>query len=111
MTKSQTIHVSMINSLNLLMERVTMSDILASGLGVFAHVPDETIDVETLRAMISYFEDKEMFEECAELFEYIKENYNSDGSLRGEECDCDMPLLIEYTNKPKCSYCNKRLIR
>jgi hypothetical protein len=93
------------------MERVTMTEILASGLGIFAHVPDEVVDVESLRNMISYFEEVEMFEECAELFEYIKENYNHDGSLKGDDCDCDMPMLTEYTNKPKCSYCNKRLRR
>jgi hypothetical protein len=51
-----------------------------------------------------------VMENFPELTEkYIEENYNQNGSLKGEQCDCEYPTLKEYTRKMKCGTCNKRL--
>lgn len=109
MNKEQSIHVGMINSYNLLMERATFDEILTAGLGVFAHIPDEDIDYKNVELIILYFQELQMFEHCAHLKKYLEENYNKDGSFKVEECECYLPEIVQYTNKMKCANCNKRL--
>lgn len=111
MNSIQAVHVGMINSYNLLLEKVTINQIIEAGIGLFAHVPDEEVEMENVEFILYYFQEKEMFEHCAELLNYIKDNFNEDGSHKEEECECDLPTIKEYTKKIKCSTCNKRLKR
>jgi len=102
-------HVGMINSYNLLMDKVSIDTVVQLGLGVFAHVPDEDPRIEDIELMIIYFQDQEMFEVCSDLVKYIEDNFEENGKLKGEECDCDYPNIKEYTRKMTCGVCNKRI--
>jgi hypothetical protein len=109
MNKQQTMHVGMMNSYNILMDKVSLDTVVQSGVGIFAHVPDEEPRLDDIEMMIIYFQDHDMFEICSDLVKYIEENYNQNGSLKGSQCDCEYPTLKEYTRKMKCATCNKRL--
>lgn len=102
-------HVGMINSYNLLMDKVSIDTVVQSGLGVFAHVPDEEPKLDDIEMMIIYFQDRDMFEICSDLVKYIEENYEENGNLKGDECECEYPEIKEYSRKMKCAACNKRL--
>lgn len=111
MNKQQTIHVGMINSYNILMGTVTIDAVVQSGLGLFAHVPDEEPTLDNIEHMIMYFQDQDMYEHCAELVKYIEENFEENGKLKGEECECRYPEIKEYKMKMRCAACNKRIRR
>jgi hypothetical protein len=109
MNKTQSMHVGMINSYNVLMGKASIEQIVQSGLGIFAHVPDEEPNMETIQLIIHYFQDHEMFEHCIDLVKYIEQNFNSDGSSREENCECNYPSVTKYEHRMTCSTCNKRL--
>lgn len=109
MNKQQRLHIGMINSFNLLTEQITIDEIVSSGVSVFAHTPDSDIKFKDINLMIIYFKDLEMFEYCSKLVNYMKENFNDDGSCKEQECECDYPNILFYTKKTQCSNCNKRL--
>ena len=111
MNKDQMIHVSMLNSFNLLTEKNSFDEIIDSGIPIFAHQPDEDIKYENVEFIIYYFQKQEMFEKCAELMEYLETNYHSDGTPKINDCECDYPDILEYTKLMRCSNCNKRLRR
>lgn len=111
MNNIQAVHVGMINSYNLLTEKATIEQIVSSGVALFAHVPDEEIEMENVEFILYYFQEREMFEHCAELLHYINDNFNEDGTSKEEECECDFPTISEYVKKMKCSTCKKRLKR
>lgn len=111
MTNGQTVHIGMINSYRLLTGKVTFQQVIMSGVGMFAHIPDEDITSSELDYMITYFQELEMFEHCAELLDYRKNNFNKNGTYKHEECKCELPDIKEYSLKVECSICNKRLIR
>lgn len=109
MTKQQTMYVGMMNSYNIIMDKVSVETVVQSGLGVFAHVPDEEPTLDDIELMIIYFQDQEMFEICSQLTRYIEDNYEKNGKPKGENCDCDYPIIKQYTKKMKCAGCDKRL--
>ena len=105
------IHVGMINSFNVLVGNVSIDDVIKSGVGVFAHVPDEETALESINFMIFYFKEIEMYEKCAQLKQYIDKTFNEDGTYKEECCECDYPEIDEYIPKAKCSICNLRIKR
>lgn len=109
MNKQQSIHVGMINSFNILTDRADLNEIISSGIGVFAHIPDEDISKEVLDLIIYYFQEHEMFEHCSELMDYYNENFKEDGTIIENDCDCEYPEIEEYVKKMKCLNCGKRL--
>jgi len=109
MNNDQAVHVGMLNSFNLITGKATFMEIVDAGIGVFAHQPEEDIEVRNIEYIILYFQHHEMFEHCAELKNYIKENYNDDGSPKPNDCECECPEITEYTTPMYCSKCNKRL--
>lgn len=111
MNSTQMMHVGMLNSYNVLTGKASMEDVVKSGIGVFAHIPDEEPSREAIEFMIFYFKEIEMYEKCANLHAYIENNYNEDGSLKEEVCQCEMPEIDEYIPKVKCSVCNLRIRR
>lgn len=104
-------HVGMLNSFNVLTGNALIEDVVKSGVGVFAHLPDEEPSLEAIEFMVFYFKEIEMYEKCAKLQKYIEENYNEDGSFKEERCKCEYPEIDAYVPKVKCSICNLRLKR
>ena len=111
MNNTQTVHIGMLNSFNVLTEKATMERIIHSGLAYFAHAPDEESAMRSIEFIISYFKGIEMYEKCAELKEYIDKTFNKDGSYKEKFCECEYPNIEDYRPKPKCSVCNLRLLR
>lgn len=111
MNKDQSVHIGMLNSFNLITGKATFEEIIMSGVGMFAHIPDEDIGVKDLDFMIVYFQNIDMFEHCAELLDYRNQNFNVDGTTKEQECECEFPEIKQYTLRVKCSICDKRLKR
>jgi hypothetical protein len=109
MTKDQAIHVSMINSMNVITGKHSVSDIVAAGVAIFSHYPDETIDSDSLNDIILYFESKQMFEHCAVLLKYYRDNFDEDGMPTYKTCDCPYPTIETYTTPLMCSTCSNRI--
>jgi hypothetical protein len=101
----------MLNSFNVITEKVSVDDVIRSGIGVFAHIPDEEPSIEVIDFMIFYFKEMEMYDKCAALKKYIECNYNEDGKPKEERCKCEYPDIIEYVPKIKCAVCNLRIKR
>lgn len=109
MNELQMMHVGMVNSFNVLTGKASVEDVIKSGVGVFAHSPEEEPSLEAIDFMVFYFKEMEMYERCAVLKDYIELNYNNDGSLKESLCQCEMPEIENYIPKVKCSICNLRL--
>jgi hypothetical protein len=109
MNSNQALHIGMLNSYNMIMDTATIEDIVKSGLSIFAHVPDDEIELEDLELMLEYFETHEMYEYCANIVNYIHNNFNPDGTYIEESCECELPTITSYTKKIKCGECNKRI--
>jgi len=111
MNNTQTVHIGMLNSFNVLTDKVSIEDVISSGLAYFAHSPDEENEMQSIDFMIFYFKGIEMYEKCAELKAYIEKTFNKDGSYKEKFCRCEYPNIEVYKYKPKCSVCNLRLLR
>lgn len=112
MTTMQIIHIAMINSFNVLTGKVDIEVIYNSDVSMFAHVPDEHIKEKNLKAIIKYFEEQEMFEECAELKEVYDYRFDIMGKEREAECTCDKPVILRYDyDGVRCKTCKNLLIR
>jgi hypothetical protein len=109
MTEQQRIHIAMLNSYNVVMEKAEVDEILSSGIPMFAHVPNEDVTMEAVEFMIYYFKSHEMFEYCAALKEYINNNFEEDGTPKMNGCECELPEISGYTEKVTCLKCNKRI--
>lgn len=111
MTKEQAVHISMINSMNVITGKNSVADVVESGVGIFAHYPDETVDSETLNDIILYFESKQMFENCSVLLKYYNNNFDEDGLPKYKLCECDYPTIESYCRPVICTSCNNRIER
>lgn len=109
MTEEQLIHISMINSFNVITGRNNPDEIMDSAVSVFAHIPKEDPPFELIEMMIEYFTAFEMFEKCFELSIIMREMYTPDGKPREQLCECTLPEIVEYSRKMVCGYCNKKL--
>lgn len=99
----------MINSFNVLLGQATVEEVVSSGIGFFAHSPDTDGSLESIKFMIFYFKDLEMYERCSKLKEYIDKTFNEDGTFKEESCKCEYPEIDEYVRKIKCCTCNLRI--
>jgi len=111
MKQEQMIHISMINSYNLITGKARLEEITGSGIGLFCHSPEEANAMESIEFMVSYFKNLEMYEKCAELTKYIKETFNEDGTYKQSLCECSYPEIETYTPTPKCSICKLTIKR
>lgn len=109
MKDKQLIHISMLNSYNVLVGNASIEDIVSSGIGVFSHSIYEEDALESIEFMIFYFEENEMYDKCAKLKKYIEENFNEDGTFKREFCDCELPEIKTYTMNVKCEICKKSI--
>lgn len=105
MNKTQTMHLAMINSYNLLTNRATMEDIIESDIIVFGHNPDEPLDEEYFKKIIEYFQDNEMYEICSELLDVYKTTFNHMYEV-SHYCECDQPIIKGYSKNMYCIKCN-----
>jgi hypothetical protein len=108
MKQNQMVHIGMLNSYNVLINNISMSDIALSGLNVFSHSQQEKDAKVSIEFMIKYFQDIEMYEKCSELQKYIDENFDEQGNFK-EHCNCEYPDIKEYGAMPKCLICKGRL--
>jgi hypothetical protein len=111
MTDNQVLHISMLNSFNLITGRATFDEIMDSGVGFFSHMPTQAIDSEVFKLIIWYFQDREMFEYCAELSKIYKEIFNEDGTPKEVVCECEYPDIETYVPRAICSICNNTIRR
>jgi hypothetical protein len=111
MTNEQKIHISMINSYNVITGRFKLEDIIGSGIGLFCHSPEEKDAMESIEFMVKYFKELEMYEKCAELNKYIAETFNSDGTYKEQLCECIYPEIETYSPTIKCSVCSLKIKR
>jgi len=111
MKKEQMIHISMINSYNLITGKARLEEITGSGIGLFCHSPEEKDALNSIEFMVSYFKNLEMYEKCAELTKYIKETFNEDGTYKDPICECAYPEIESYIPKVKCSICKLMIKR
>lgn len=110
MTRQQIMHIGMINSFNVITGAATIEEVVNSGIGILAHVPDDE-ELEHIRLMVYYFQEHEMYEYCGVLKKHIQDNYYEDGTRKELECECEYPKIGEYVRKMKCLECNKSLRR
>jgi hypothetical protein len=101
----------MINSYNVITNKVTVEDITNSGIGIFCHSIEEKDGMESIEFMIKYFQNLEMYEKCSDLKEYIKDTFNTDGTYKDSLCECSYPEIESYTPIVKCSICNLKIKR
>lgn len=106
MREEQMVHISMINSYNVLLGNATVQDVINSGIGVFCHSIDESDAMNSIVFMVHYFEDLEMYERCAKLNKYISKTFNKDGSYKKAMCECPNPEIDRYIHPVKCSLCS-----
>lgn len=111
MTKEQMIHISMVNSYNVITKKATVEQVSNSGIGLFCHSPEEKDGMESIKFMITYFQDLEMYEKCSALKEYINETFNDDGTYKEEKCNCTYPEIESYSPIVKCSVCSMTIRR
>lgn len=111
MKQSQVVHLGMINSYNVLVNKVSVDEIILSGVGAFAHSPEEKDAKQSVEFMIKYFQDIEMYEKCSALKKYIEETFDENGKYKEPFCDCEYPDIKEYSKTPNCSVCNLKLKR
>lgn len=111
MKQSQVIHIGMINSYNVLVNKSNVEQIVLSGIGVFAHSEEEKDAKISIEFMIKYFQDIEMYEKCSALQKYIKKTFDNDGKFKEPVCVCEYPDIKQYSPIPKCSVCNMKMKR
>ena len=111
MKESQVVHLGMINSYNVLVNKVSVDEIIFSGIGAFAHAPEERDAKQSVEFMIKYFQDIEMYERCSALQKYIEETFDENGKYKEPFCDCEYPDIKEYSKTTTCSVCNLKLKR
>jgi hypothetical protein len=106
MKSKQLLHLGMVNSFNVITQKNTFEEILDSDVPVFVHVPDKQIPLDIIHYIMDYFEESEMFEYCSELHNFVSDNYNDDGTLREDLCQCNYPLVLGYKGTIRCGLCN-----
>ncbi len=111
MNQNQIVHIGMINSYNVLINKTNIQQIVLSGVGFFSHSQDDKDAKISIEFMIKYFQDIEMYEKCSALKKYIEETFNEDGTFKESLCVCEYPDIKEYSPTPKCSLCNMRMKR
>jgi len=109
MTEEQKVHIAMINSFNVLTNKVNIDEIMESDVPYLSHHPSEFIQMNAANFILMYFTEREMFEHCAELQMFIEKTFNQDGTLKEKTCECEMPEINQYSKKTICSICNMRL--
>ena len=111
MTEQQKIHIAMINSFNVILEKATIDDVLDSNLALFSHEFEEELEYDNLIFILKYFEDIEMFDKCSEFKAFIDRTFDNKGQHREKACSCPYPDIKFYEPKIKCSACNMKIKR
>ena len=113
MTDEQYIHIAMLNSFNVVTGKVSLEDLLGSGLNMVIHLPSEEVEEDKLLIMIAYFEQEEMYEECSELRKVYEEKFSEitiPKPVVKNICECKRPTISKYSRSVKCGTCNKQIV-
>lgn len=112
MTKTQLVHVAMLNSYNVITGKEDEHIIMETTIPVFAHVPNEEIQEKNLSSIINYFEHLEMFEECKELKDEYDLRFDSMKRAKLDTCKCEYPTILKYNwEQTRCGICKKLLMK
>lgn len=106
---TQMTHIGMVNTYNIVLGNATHEEIKAAGLNVLLYDPDEEVTLKLLEFMVKYFSSLEMYEECVNLNEYMRDKFNEDGTLKNviEYCECEYPKIGKYKKPMICGECEK----
>jgi len=105
--KAQHLHEAMMNSFNIITNKMTYNDLFKKERSFLVHVPDEPVTDEDLEMMIVYFEHMEMYEECAELKAILDDLEEEEEE---DSCSCKNPKIYDDEDGGiKCKICNKKL--
>ena len=111
MTEQQKIHIAMINSFNVILEKATIDDVLDSNLPLFSHDFDDELQYDNMVFILKYFEQIEMFDKCSEFKAFIDKTFDNRGQHKEKACGCAYPDIKLYEPKIKCSTCNMKIKR
>lgn len=106
LSKRQIEFISMMNSYKIITGEAEFGEIIDSNLSFFFHLPDEIPTLRVFEDMITYFQNKEMYEHCAVLQDMQDRLFDENGSPKFETCSCDEPNITEYTIATICQTCN-----
>jgi len=65
--------------------------------------------IESINDKLIYLNEAQRNEVETFIDNFIKQNFNDDGSPIEKECECEYPEIDKYVKKIKCSNCKKRL--
>lgn len=106
--KEEKLHQAMMNSFNLITNKITYNDLFDLGKFYLVHIPDEPVTIYDLDIMIDYFEELEMYENCAELKKLLDIELEEEQNQE-EVCECKNPKIYDDEDgNIKCQTCNKR---
>jgi hypothetical protein len=111
MTEQQKIHIAMVNSFNVILDKATIDDVLDSNLALFSHEFEEELEYDNLMFILKYFEDIEMFDKCSEFKAFIDKTFDNKGQHKEKACNCPYPDIKFYEPKIKCSSCSRKIKR
>lgn len=109
--KAKHLHEAMMNSFNIITNKITYDDLFKMERTFLVHVPDEPITLEDIDIMIGYFEQLEMYENCAELKVISDEILNYDEEEEDYEedsCECKIPIISSNDGDIRCLTCDKK---
>lgn len=112
MNKKQLVHLAMLNSYNVITGKIDEMVVTETSIPMFAHVPNEELGEKNLSAIIKYFENLEMYEECDELKKEYDLRFDSLGRPKERGCECDYPTILKYNwEQTRCGICKNLLMR
>jgi hypothetical protein len=112
MNKKQLVHLAMLNSFNCITGKIDEIVITETSIPMFAHVPNEELLEKNLSAIIKYFEDLEMYEECKELKREYDLRFDSLRRPKDRVCDCNYPTILRYNwEQTRCGICKNLLVK
>lgn len=112
MNKDKRLHLSIVNTYNVLTNKASYDDIFMSNVPYIYVDAHKEVTFKHINNMIKHFEDIEMYEQCAELMRVRREDFNDDGSKIRERntCSCDNCEVGVYSLYSRCKSCNLRIL-
>lgn len=108
MNEKELLHVAMINSYNLITDRLTMEYIEEFALPIFVHFPEKGIDKMSMKVMMMYFITTEDYEICQELSTIYESIFNE--SMPNIMCTCKKPNYSLDYDKIVCNNCKEIIV-
>ena len=112
MNKEKQKYFSMFNMFNILTSRATYDDIYMSNIPHVYIEPQHNVTFRHINNMINYFEALEMYEQCKELLDFRRDDFNDNGTKKTDikKCECVTPKVNVYSQYSKCLKCGTRIL-